>query len=74
MKNKNILLSALLIAFTFSLSLNLNAQPGTTAGSDEDFFGDKPQDVPVDNNILWLAAAGAAYGLTKVVSKQKKSI
>jgi hypothetical protein len=73
MKNKNILLSALLIAFTISLSLNLNAQPGST-GSDEDFFGDKPQDVPVDNNILWLAAAGAAYGLTKVVSKQKKSI
>lgn len=73
MKNKNILLSALLIAFTI-LSINLNAQPGTTAGSDEDFFGDKPQDVPVDNNILWLAAAGAAYGLTKVVNKQKKRI
>jgi hypothetical protein len=73
MKNKNILLSALLIAFTISLSLNLNAQPGA-GGSDEDFFGDKPQDVPVDNNILWLVAAGAAYGLTKVANKQKKSI
>lgn len=76
MKNKTTALGILLIIFTISCSLNLNAQPGSTTGSTtglDDPFGDEPQDVPLDNNVLLLAATGAAYGLNKVISKKKKN-
>jgi hypothetical protein len=72
MKNKNRVLSMLIILFTIACSLNVNAQPGSTTTSG-DPFGDEPQDVPINNNILLLTIAGAIYGLKIQAYKLKQN-
>ena len=51
-----------ILAILVSVTLTVNAQPGSTGGG----FDDEPQDVPVDGGIILLAAAGAAYGYKKL--------
>ena len=52
-------------AILVSVTLTVNAQPGSTGGG----FDDEPQDVPVDGGIILLAATGAAYGYKKLKKK-----
>ncbi|MFY7734555.1 MAG: hypothetical protein ACOVSR_13800 [Bacteroidia bacterium] len=72
MKNKNRILSTLIILFTMTCSLNINAQPGSTTTSG-DPFGDEPQDVPINHNVLLLTIAGAIYGLKIKAYKLKQN-
>lgn len=72
MKNKTTVLSTLIIAFAIICSLNLNAQPGSTTTTG-DPFGDEPQDVPIDNNLLLLTIAGTIYGLKIKANRIKQN-
>ena len=49
-------------AILVSVTLTVNAQPGSTTGG----FDDDPVDVPLDGGIILLAAVGAAYGFKKL--------
>ncbi len=49
-------------AILVSISITVNAQPGSTTGG----FTDEPNDVPVDVGIFLLAGAGLAYGYKKM--------
>ena len=51
-------------AILVSITISVNAQPGSTTGG----FDDEPVDVPVDGGIILLAAASVAYGHKKLTN------